>query len=170
MTELFCENLLYGASDVCFYHVTYTFQNGDTFNTCLNVKELLARSRGEIWSLIDCIWTQTCNHLVDKRTLNHFAKLSKWLSFVVSTYLYGAFHSMSLSCQLRVSEWIQSQYLPEYQGTPCSEKARNLTLKWLQLVHLTICSYKVMCAFQIESTLYTCLNVEELEACAKSAV
>ena len=75
MTELFCENLLYGASDVCFYHVTYTFQNGDTFNTCLNVKELLARSRGEIWSLIDCIWTQTCNHLVDKRTLNDWALL-----------------------------------------------------------------------------------------------
>ena len=32
---------------------------------------------------------QTHNHLVRKRTLNHFAKLAKWLTCVVSTYLYG---------------------------------------------------------------------------------
>ena len=32
---------------------------------------------------------QTHNHLVGKRTLNHFAKLTKWLACVVSTYLYG---------------------------------------------------------------------------------
>ena len=35
------------------------------------------------------IWTH--NHLVHEWTLNHLAKLVKWLSFVVSTYLYGAF-------------------------------------------------------------------------------
>ena len=53
--------------------------------------ELLARSRCQIWSLSDSnvIWTN--NHLVCKRTLNHLAKLTNWLSFVVSTYLYGAF-------------------------------------------------------------------------------
>ena len=32
--------------------------------SCLNVKELLARSRREIWSLSDCNWTRTHNHLV----------------------------------------------------------------------------------------------------------
>ena len=32
---------------------------------------------------------QTHNHLVRKRTLNHFVKLAKWLTCVVSTYLYG---------------------------------------------------------------------------------
>ena len=33
---------------VCFYHVTYAFQSESTFYSCLNVKELLARSRREI--------------------------------------------------------------------------------------------------------------------------
>ena len=60
-------------------------------NGCLNVKELFVRNRRDIWSLSDSngIWTH--NHLVPKQTLNHLAKLSKWLSYVVSTYLYGAF-------------------------------------------------------------------------------
>ena len=32
---------------------------------------------------------RTHNHLVRKRTLNHLTMLVKWLSYVVSTYLYG---------------------------------------------------------------------------------
>ena len=59
--------------------------------SCLNVKELLGRSRCEIWRWSDCNWTRTQNHLVLKRTLNHLAKLTSWLSCVLSTYLYGAF-------------------------------------------------------------------------------
>ena len=38
---------------------------------CLNVKELLARSRRYIWSLSDGNVIRTHNHLVCKRTLNH---------------------------------------------------------------------------------------------------
>ena len=37
----------------------------------------------EIWSLSDCNWTRTYNHLVHKRTFNHLAKLvslAKWFS------------------------------------------------------------------------------------------
>ena len=33
---------------VCSYHVTYSFQSEFTLYSCLNVKELLARSRREI--------------------------------------------------------------------------------------------------------------------------
>ena len=40
--------------------------------------------------------------LFRKRTLNHLAKLAKWWSCVVSTYLYGAFDCMFLSCHIRV--------------------------------------------------------------------
>ena len=40
-------------------------------------------------TICDCNSIQTHNHLVRKRTLNHFAKLAKWLTCVVSTYLYG---------------------------------------------------------------------------------
>ena len=54
--------------------------------------------------LSDCNGTQTHNHLVRKRTLKHLAKLTKWLSWVVSTYLYCAFDCMFLSCHVRVSE------------------------------------------------------------------
>ena len=73
---------------------------------CLNVKELLAQSRHHIWSLSDSNKIRTHNHLVHKRTLNHLAKAAEWLSCVVSTYLYGAFDCMLLSCHVRVSEWI----------------------------------------------------------------
>ena len=54
-------------------------------------------------------WLQldsTQNYLVCKQTLKHFATLIKWLSWVVSTYLYGAFDCMLLSCHVRVLEWI----------------------------------------------------------------
>ena len=33
---------------VCFYHVTYEFESESTLYSCLNVKELLARSRCHI--------------------------------------------------------------------------------------------------------------------------
>ena len=58
---------------VCSCHVTYAFQSESTLCSCLNVKELLARKRRKIWSLSDCNWAQTHNHLVRKWTLNHFA-------------------------------------------------------------------------------------------------
>ena len=37
---------------------------------------MFSSDRGNIWSLIDCNGIRTHNHLVFKRTLNHFAKLS----------------------------------------------------------------------------------------------
>ena len=70
---------------------------------CLNVKERLARTRRHIWSLRDSNKIQTHNHLDRKGTLNHLAKLVKWLSCVVSFYLYGAFDCMLLPCHVRVS-------------------------------------------------------------------
>ena len=57
---------------VCSYHVAYGFQGESILYCCLNVKELLARSRHENWlSLSECNWTGTYNHLVHKWTLNH---------------------------------------------------------------------------------------------------
>ena len=53
------------------YHVTYVLQSESTHYGGLNVKELLARNRRDIWSLSDCNETRTYNHLVRKRTLNH---------------------------------------------------------------------------------------------------
>ena len=75
---------LYGAFD-CMFLFTYAFQSESTLYSCQNIKEFLTQSRHKIWSLSDCNWTQTRNHLVHKWTLNHLVKLTKWLSCVVST-------------------------------------------------------------------------------------
>ena len=82
MTELHCENLpvwsiwLYVLiiSRTCFRVNPHS-----TLYSCLNLKELLAQNRHEIWTLSDwnCSWTY--NHLVRKRTLNHLAKLAKMI-------------------------------------------------------------------------------------------
>ena len=45
-----------------------------------------------------CDGTRTHNHLFRKQTLNHFAKLAKWLSCVVSTYLCDEFDCICLRC------------------------------------------------------------------------
>ena len=82
---------------VCCRHVTYAFQSESTHYSCLNVKELLLRSRRKIWNLSDCNWTRTQNHLVRRWALNH---LAKWSSCLLSTYLYGAFDCMLLSCHV----------------------------------------------------------------------
>ena len=73
---------------VCSYHITYAFQSESTLYGCLNVKELLAQNRREIWRLSECNWTRTHNHLLRKRTLNRLAKLAslgKWLSVCLRT-------------------------------------------------------------------------------------
>ena len=48
-----------------------------TLYSCLNAEELLAQNRRDIWS--DCNEVLTHKYLVRKRTLNHLAKLTKWL-------------------------------------------------------------------------------------------
>ena len=76
---------------------------------CLSVKELLDESRKEIWSLSDSNGFHTHNRFVRKRKLNQLVKLTKWLSCVVSTYLYSAFNFMLLSsCHIGVSKWIHT--------------------------------------------------------------
>ena len=76
-----------------------SFKENPRSIVCLNVKELLPLKRCRIWSLNDSnrIWTHT--HLVCKQTLKHLAKLVKWLSSAVSTYLCGAFGCMVLLCR-----------------------------------------------------------------------
>ena len=115
---------------VCSYRVMYLFQSEYTLKT--QSKELLARNRCEFWNLSDCNRARTHNHLVCKRTLNHLAKLAKWLSCVVSTYLYDAFDCMFLSCHALVSEWIHTLKFPKCQGAPYSKQAQILKFKWVQ--------------------------------------
>ena len=67
---------VYINSTVCSCHVTYAFQSESTLYSCLNVKELLPRSRRKTWSLSDYNWTPTHNPLVHKWKLNHLTKLA----------------------------------------------------------------------------------------------
>ena len=72
----------------CYYHDRYAFQSESKFYSCMNVKELLARNRRNIWSLSDSNGIRTHSHLVRKYTLNHLAKLAslaKWLSVRLRT-------------------------------------------------------------------------------------
>ena len=47
---------------VAFYYVTYAFQSESTLYSCLNVKELLSRSRCDIWGLSDSNEIRKHNH------------------------------------------------------------------------------------------------------------
>ena len=60
-----------------YYHVTHAFQSESTLCSCMNVKELLARNKYDIRSLIDSNRIRIHNHLVCKRTLSHLAKRVK---------------------------------------------------------------------------------------------
>ena len=70
---------------VCYYHVTYNVSfrlNLHHSIVCLNVQELFAQSRCDIWSLSDSNWIQTYNHF-HRWTLNYLVKL--WLSVLLQT-------------------------------------------------------------------------------------
>ena len=88
----------------------YAIQSESTIYSWLNVKELLAWNRRDIWSINDCNGVRTYNHLVRKRTLNHLAKLAKWLSCVVGTYLYSAFDPLQ-SLKLQISRLFRARVL-----------------------------------------------------------
>ena len=92
--ELYWEYLSVQCIWLCYYRFTCAFQSKSTLYSWLNVKEFLAWNRRNIWSLNDYNGTLIQNLFVRKRTLSHLAKLAKWLSCVVSTYLYGAFDYM----------------------------------------------------------------------------
>ena len=79
---------------------------------------------------MNCNGIRTHNHLVCKWTLKYLAKLAKWLSCVVSTYLYGAFDCM-LSCHVRGSEWIYRYSACFEQRFPWhSGKLQSVDLPW----------------------------------------
>ena len=64
---------------------------------------------------------QTHNHLICKRTLNHFAKLGKWLSCVVSTYLYGIRLNFRYhACFEEGVSWNSGNYIMYIQSEMCT--------------------------------------------------
>ena len=93
---------------VCSCHGRYAFQSESTLYICLNVKELLPRSRCEIWSFIDCHWTRSQNDLVRKWTLNHLAKLACSTPFAV--WVRVQLQSLKLWILLFSFSWFTKQH------------------------------------------------------------
>ena len=63
----------------------------------MSAKDLPLKNRPYIWNLSGCNETQTYNHLVRQWTRKHLAKLVKWLTCVVNTYLCGSLLSACFS-------------------------------------------------------------------------
>ena len=87
---------------------------------CMNVKELLARSRCHIWTLSDSneIWTH--NHLVPKRTINHLANLGKLAS--LAKWLSVGLWTKWL--------WVRIPLLPLVAVSKNNLSGRRVTLSW----------------------------------------
>ena len=85
MIEPCCENLPVRCIWLYVLIMACTCFRVNLHYSCLNVKELHAQNRRCIWCLSDSNRNQTQNHLVHEQTLNHLAKLAKWLSCVVAT-------------------------------------------------------------------------------------
>ena len=75
-TEIICEDEFINIYLVSIKPTSHLNVNPHSI-VCLNVKELLAPNRRNLWSLSDCNGIRTHIHLVRKGTLNHFAKLTK---------------------------------------------------------------------------------------------
>ena len=80
-------------------------------------------------------WTRTQNHLVRKRILNHLAKLAKWLSCVMNTYLYGTFDCMFLSSRCLIVKELLGWVVKELvgQGTPWLGVRLRTKWSWVQI-------------------------------------
>ena len=77
---------LYGAIDCVFLSCYECVWSESTLCNGLNVKELLARSRCEIWKLIDCNGTRNHDHFVHKLSGCGFEPHSSHLSFRYRTW------------------------------------------------------------------------------------
>ena len=92
-----------------------------TLCKCLNVKELCAWDRRDIWILSDCNGTWTHKHLVLERTLNHLEKLAnlvkslsdrlrtKWINKIVHCSIKTALSIIRPANFLKHSQHIRIQ-------------------------------------------------------------
>ena len=110
---------------------------------CLNVKDLLVRSRRHIWSLSDSNKIRTHNHLIRTQILNHLAKLTKWLNRVVSVYLYGVFDCMLLHVTYEFQSESKLYNIVCLNVKELLSRSRRLVRARMSLLSLTVfCQWK----------------------------
>ena len=83
---------------VSSYHVTYAFQSESTRYNFLNVKELLAWNRRDIWKLSDCNGTRM--HRTDKYSQHSLIIWLVWLNGWVLVYELSGCEFESRCCHL----------------------------------------------------------------------
>ena len=93
---------------VCYYHVTYAFQSESTLYSCLNVKELLARNRRDIWSLSDSSGIWTHNHL----------------GVLVNCVLVQKEYAFPMEHNHTVSQYFENRNIAELVSFSCEMKLR----------------------------------------------
>ena len=128
---------------VCYYHVTYAFQSESTLHSYLNVKELLAQNRLNIWSLSDSNRIRDYNHLVCKRKLNHLAKLANdwavlWILTVpLKHIMYASQNESTFYRWLNVKELLARNRCDMWNLSDTSRiRTQNHLVRKLTLNHL----------------------------------
>ena len=112
------------------------------------------------------------NHLVRKRTLNHLAKLAKWLSCVVSAYLYGAFNCVFFSCHIRVLKWIYTlnAWMSKNSLLKTGEIFESCVTAILQSINFQMCQFRARISltsgnYKVEIHSKTCMDTVHEMAC-----
>ena len=109
-----------------------TFKENPHSIVWVNVREFLARRRDHVWISKESNEFLTHNHFVRKGTINHLAKLAKWL-----TYVWVLICRVYLTvCYCHVTNEFETEStnysLIECQGTPYSKEAPYMIFKWQQ--------------------------------------
>ena len=115
---------------VCYYHVTYVFQIVSTLYSCLNVKELLARNRHDVWSLSESneIWTQ--NHLarIFQATIECRFSMKRVCDVIITYSQMHLLHKCSQHNSIIWSVWLNVKVFV-YESNGCGFESRCYHLK-----------------------------------------
>ena len=90
---------------MCYCHITYEVPSESTLYSLPAYQGTRCTKQAPYLNFKHCDGMRTRNCLV--RTLSHLAQLAKWLSSVVSTYIYRTFKCMLL-CHVPGSEWMHT--------------------------------------------------------------
>ena len=140
---------IYLKVNLCYYHVTYTFQSNSTPYCCLNVKELLARNICDIWSLRDRNGIRTHNNLVRKQKVRIPLVSLKSYHWEKVRYLKLRFSKLKKFVPRPVFRELQLTHIPlNFKTTCCILKIRGLRAKpcvafllflfWKELWHFEV--------------------------------
>ena len=112
--------------------------------------------------------TRTHNHLGHKQTLNHLAKLGKRLRCVVSTYLYGAFDCIFLSCHdaFQSESWLCClkrihEMIRTYSQMHCIDRcSQHSSIIWSVWLNGWVFVYEISVCGWIDELFCICVMVD----------